>query len=215
MAQVTLGNHAAVVVSLTEQDAVRRFYRDVLGCALTRSADDKDRLRPRRGLLSRGCLRRRGCHTRERGFPQGNIPGTAHQQCRGGATADHRLRRQGDPDRRPAPVFPSPRRASLPARRHGRGHVQIRGHHAPPQTTGRSVQLARHPSSKLAVTAPRVAIVRTCRRQGRASRASRTFTVRVTLALGSRVLGEPRTESASKAVTDSNLCLGAPAQRPA
>lgn len=42
MAQVTLGNHAAVVVSATEQDAVRRFYRDVLGCALTRSADDKD-----------------------------------------------------------------------------------------------------------------------------------------------------------------------------
>ncbi len=42
MAQVTLGNHAAVVVSLTEQDAVRRFYRDVLGCALTRSANDKD-----------------------------------------------------------------------------------------------------------------------------------------------------------------------------
>jgi hypothetical protein len=42
VAQVTLGNHAAVVVSLTEQDAVRRFYRDVLGCALTRSAHDKD-----------------------------------------------------------------------------------------------------------------------------------------------------------------------------
>jgi hypothetical protein len=42
MAQVRLGNHAAVVVSLTEQDAVRRFYRDVLGCTLTRSADDKD-----------------------------------------------------------------------------------------------------------------------------------------------------------------------------
>ena len=42
MAQVMLGSHAAVVVSLTEQDAVRRFYRDVLGCALTRSADDKD-----------------------------------------------------------------------------------------------------------------------------------------------------------------------------
>ena len=39
--------------------------------------------------------------------------------------------------------------------------------------------------------------------------------MRVTLALGSRVLGEPRTEAASKAVTDSNLCLGAPAQRPA
>jgi extradiol dioxygenase family protein len=42
VALVTLGNHAAVVVSLTEQDAVRRFYRDVLGCALTRSANDKD-----------------------------------------------------------------------------------------------------------------------------------------------------------------------------
>ena len=42
MAQVTLGNHAAVIVSLTEQDAVRRFYRDVLGCTLTRSAHDKD-----------------------------------------------------------------------------------------------------------------------------------------------------------------------------
>ncbi len=42
VARVTLGNHAAVVVSLTEQDAVRRFYRDVLGCAVTRSANDKD-----------------------------------------------------------------------------------------------------------------------------------------------------------------------------
>ena len=42
MALVTLGNHAAVAVSLAEQDAVRRFYRDVLGCALTRSANDKD-----------------------------------------------------------------------------------------------------------------------------------------------------------------------------
>ena len=56
--------------------------------------------------------------------------------------------------------------------------------------------------------------VRICRRQGQASRASKTFTVRVTLALGSRVLGEPRTESASKAVTDSNLCLGAPRKDP-
>jgi catechol 2,3-dioxygenase-like lactoylglutathione lyase family enzyme len=42
VARVTLGNHAAVVVPVTEQDAVRRFYRDVLGCALTRSAPDKD-----------------------------------------------------------------------------------------------------------------------------------------------------------------------------
>jgi hypothetical protein len=35
VAQVTLGNHAAVLVSVTEQDAVPWFYRDVLGCALT------------------------------------------------------------------------------------------------------------------------------------------------------------------------------------
>lgn len=42
MARVALGNHAAVVVPRGEQDAVRRFYRDVLGCTLTRSADDKD-----------------------------------------------------------------------------------------------------------------------------------------------------------------------------
>ena len=42
MVHVTFGNHAAAVVSLTEQDAVRRFYRDILGCALTRSANDKD-----------------------------------------------------------------------------------------------------------------------------------------------------------------------------
>jgi hypothetical protein len=35
VALVTSGNHAAVLVSVTEQDAVRRFYRDVLGCART------------------------------------------------------------------------------------------------------------------------------------------------------------------------------------
>jgi hypothetical protein len=39
---VSLGNHAAVVVARGEQAEVRRFYRDVLDCTLTRSADDKD-----------------------------------------------------------------------------------------------------------------------------------------------------------------------------
>jgi catechol 2,3-dioxygenase-like lactoylglutathione lyase family enzyme len=45
MAKVTFGNHAAVVVPRTEQDRIRRFYRDVLGCKLTRATDQKDDFR--------------------------------------------------------------------------------------------------------------------------------------------------------------------------
>ena len=43
----------------------------------------------------------------------------------------------------------------------------------------------------------------------------KTFAVCATWALGSRKLGELRAESAVKPITDSNLCLRAPAQRPA
>jgi catechol 2,3-dioxygenase-like lactoylglutathione lyase family enzyme len=43
--KVTLGNHAAVRVSRAEKDRIRRFYRDVLGCALTRDGDLKDDFR--------------------------------------------------------------------------------------------------------------------------------------------------------------------------
>ena len=43
----------------------------------------------------------------------------------------------------------------------------------------------------------------------------KTFAVRVTWALGSRELGELTAESVVKPITDSNLCLRAPAQRPA
>jgi catechol 2,3-dioxygenase-like lactoylglutathione lyase family enzyme len=45
MATVIFGNHSAVVLPRSEQDRVRRFYRDVLGCAVTRQTDDKDDIR--------------------------------------------------------------------------------------------------------------------------------------------------------------------------
>jgi catechol 2,3-dioxygenase-like lactoylglutathione lyase family enzyme len=45
MAKVILGNHSALIVPRTEQDRVRRFYRDVLGCVLTRETDAKDDFR--------------------------------------------------------------------------------------------------------------------------------------------------------------------------
>jgi extradiol dioxygenase family protein len=42
MAKVVLGNHSAVVVPRQDRDKVREFYRDVLGCTITRELDDKD-----------------------------------------------------------------------------------------------------------------------------------------------------------------------------
>lgn len=45
MTRVIFGNHAAVVAPRTERDRIRSFYRDVLGCELTRATDDKDDLR--------------------------------------------------------------------------------------------------------------------------------------------------------------------------
>jgi catechol 2,3-dioxygenase-like lactoylglutathione lyase family enzyme len=45
MAKVVLGNHAAVRVPRTEKDRIRRFYRDVLGCRITREGDQKDDIR--------------------------------------------------------------------------------------------------------------------------------------------------------------------------
>jgi catechol 2,3-dioxygenase-like lactoylglutathione lyase family enzyme len=45
MTKVTLGNHAAIVVARAERDTIRRFYRDVLGCAFVRESDQKDDLR--------------------------------------------------------------------------------------------------------------------------------------------------------------------------
>lgn len=45
MAKVILGNHAAIVFPRAEQDRIRRFYRDVLGCEIIRQSDQKDDFR--------------------------------------------------------------------------------------------------------------------------------------------------------------------------
>jgi catechol 2,3-dioxygenase-like lactoylglutathione lyase family enzyme len=45
MATVIFGNHSALRVRRTEKDRIRRFYRDVLGCQITREFDDKDDFR--------------------------------------------------------------------------------------------------------------------------------------------------------------------------
>jgi catechol 2,3-dioxygenase-like lactoylglutathione lyase family enzyme len=45
MATVALGNHSAIVLPRAEQDRIRRFFRDVLGCEVIRQADQKDDFR--------------------------------------------------------------------------------------------------------------------------------------------------------------------------
>jgi catechol 2,3-dioxygenase-like lactoylglutathione lyase family enzyme len=45
MARVVFGNHAAVRVPRTEKERIRQFYRDVLGCEITRQGDQKDDIR--------------------------------------------------------------------------------------------------------------------------------------------------------------------------
>jgi catechol 2,3-dioxygenase-like lactoylglutathione lyase family enzyme len=45
MAKVIFGNHSAVRVPRTEKDRIRKFYRDVLGCEITRESDQKDDFR--------------------------------------------------------------------------------------------------------------------------------------------------------------------------
>jgi catechol 2,3-dioxygenase-like lactoylglutathione lyase family enzyme len=45
MTKVAFGNHAALVSPRTERDAIRRFYRDVLGCRVMRETDQKDDFR--------------------------------------------------------------------------------------------------------------------------------------------------------------------------
>jgi catechol 2,3-dioxygenase-like lactoylglutathione lyase family enzyme len=42
MAKVIFGNHSAVVVPRQDRDRIRKFYRDVLGCKITRELDEKD-----------------------------------------------------------------------------------------------------------------------------------------------------------------------------
>jgi len=43
MAKVVLGNHMAVIAARSEQDRIRKFYCEVLGCKLNVKADQVDR----------------------------------------------------------------------------------------------------------------------------------------------------------------------------
>ena len=45
MARVILGNHSAIVLPKAEQNRIRQFYRDVLGCEIIRESDQKDDFR--------------------------------------------------------------------------------------------------------------------------------------------------------------------------
>jgi catechol 2,3-dioxygenase-like lactoylglutathione lyase family enzyme len=45
MTEVIFGNHAAIVLPLAEQDRIRGFYRDVLGCEIIRQTGRKDDFR--------------------------------------------------------------------------------------------------------------------------------------------------------------------------
>ena len=45
MAKVFFGNHSALRVPRAEKDRIREFYRDVLGCEITREGDEKDDFR--------------------------------------------------------------------------------------------------------------------------------------------------------------------------
>jgi len=45
MARVIFGNHSAVRVPRGEKEKIRTFYRDVLGCTITREGDQKDDVR--------------------------------------------------------------------------------------------------------------------------------------------------------------------------
>jgi catechol 2,3-dioxygenase-like lactoylglutathione lyase family enzyme len=43
MAKVIFGNHTAVFAARSEQDRIRKFYRDVLGCKVRIKTDEVDR----------------------------------------------------------------------------------------------------------------------------------------------------------------------------
>ena len=70
MAKVALGNHSAVRVPRTERDAVRTFYRDVLGCEITRESDLKDDFRLGDGFYLAFLYEEEGAALDEGGFLQ-------------------------------------------------------------------------------------------------------------------------------------------------
>ena len=68
MAKVILGNHAAVVVPRAEQDRIRRFYRDALGCEIIRETDEKDDFRMGDNFYIGVLYENEGITLDERGF---------------------------------------------------------------------------------------------------------------------------------------------------
>jgi catechol 2,3-dioxygenase-like lactoylglutathione lyase family enzyme len=51
MATITIGNHSKIVASPAEQDRIRSFYRDVLGCTLTKQTKNVDYFRFHEGFF--------------------------------------------------------------------------------------------------------------------------------------------------------------------
>jgi catechol 2,3-dioxygenase-like lactoylglutathione lyase family enzyme len=45
MTKVIFGNHAALRVPRAERERIRSFYRDILGCEITRAGEQKDDVR--------------------------------------------------------------------------------------------------------------------------------------------------------------------------
>jgi len=45
MTTVSIGNHSKIVARSTDQDRIRSFYRDVLGCTLTKQSKEVDFIR--------------------------------------------------------------------------------------------------------------------------------------------------------------------------
>jgi catechol 2,3-dioxygenase-like lactoylglutathione lyase family enzyme len=70
MVKVAFGNHSAVRVPRTERDAVRRFYRDVLGGEITRASDLKDDFRLGDGFYLAFLYEDEGAALAESGFLQ-------------------------------------------------------------------------------------------------------------------------------------------------
>jgi len=51
MAQVSIGNHSKIVAHYADQDNIRAFYRDVLGCELTKQTENVDYIRFKGGFF--------------------------------------------------------------------------------------------------------------------------------------------------------------------
>lgn len=70
MAKVAFGNHSAVRVPRAERDSIRSFYRDVLGCEITRAGDRKDDFRLGDGFYFTFLYEDEGAALDESGFLQ-------------------------------------------------------------------------------------------------------------------------------------------------